>query len=48
MKNLVKKSNVVNNVNAFAKFQQVTVQKSQMKQVKGGEDIIIVEEIAGN
>ena len=39
MKNLLKN----NNVNAFAQFQNAEIKKSTLKEIKGGEDVIIVE-----
>ncbi len=47
MKNLVKKSNVINNVNAFGKFQNYELNIKQLKDVKGGEDIIVIEDVVG-
>ncbi len=44
MKNLVKTSSV-QNTPSFASFSKAKLSKAQQKQVKGGDDVIIIEEV---
>lgn len=44
MKKFIKDST---NNKAIANFQKVVLEKKALKEVKGGKDIIIVEELAG-